>query len=325
MMTAPLNPLALGLDIGGSRTKLGLVDSSGRVVTSRDFSTRVEKDAPEAFIEQLLQAIHHLLDPHQGEVIGIGASFLGWLNEAGTGPQFCMNAPALHHIDFKTLLGNAFQLPVTVHDDVTAHTLAEYHFGSGRGSRRFLCLAMGTGLGAGVIINGQPLQFTGGCAGDTGHVILRLDGPACSSGCRGCAEALIGVAGIERLAAEKYATPRPASDIIRAAAEQRDPVAVQVMREIGGYTGELLSSLFPIFLPEQITLTGGTSRAGHILLEAAMTGFEELSGAYYRTYASLPGVDFRGVQISLSSLEGETGVIGAVVDFFRAAQPVRSS
>jgi glucokinase len=308
-------PLAIGLDIGGSRTKMGIVDSGGRVIEERVFSTNA-KDSNRDFVENLLKEIQLLLDMRRDEVIGIGVSFLGWLNEARTGPQFCMNAPALHHVDFKNLLGNAFQLPVIIHDDVTAHTLAEYHFGSGRGSRRFLCLAMGTGLGAGVIINGQPLDFTGGCAGDTGHVILRPDGPACSSGCRGCGEALIGLAGLERLSAQKFSDTRPASDIIRAAAEQRDPVAVQVMREIGGYTGELLSSLFPIFLPEQITLTGGTSRAGRVLLDAAAARFEQISGAYYRTYASLPGVDFRGVQISLSSLEGETGVIGAATDFF---------
>jgi predicted NBD/HSP70 family sugar kinase len=183
---------------------------------------------------------------------------------------------------------------------------------------------LGTGLGAGVIINGKPLEFTGGCAGDTGHVILRPDGPACASGCRGCGEALIGVAGIERLAIEKYQDHRPVSGLIRAAAEQRDAVAVQVFKEIGFYTGELLASLFPIFLPEKITLTGGTSRAGKVLLEAATARFEDLSGAYYRTYAGLPGIDFRGVQISLSSLKGETGVIGAATDFFRTTLPVQS-
>jgi glucokinase len=309
-------PLAIGLDIGGSRTKMGIVDSGGKVTETREFSTRIINTSHKDFINRLLEEIHHLVDLDRGDCVGIGVCFLGWLNQAGTGPQFCMNAPALHNIDFKALLTDAFRLPVVVHDDVTAHTLAEYHFGNGRGSRRFLCLAMGTGLGAGVIIDGKPLDFTGGCAGDTGHLILRPGGPVCASGCRGCAEALIGVAGIERLAAEKYADKRPASMLIRAAASQSDQVAVEVMQEIGMYTGELLSSLFPIFLPEQITLTGGTSRAGHVLLEVAKERFEELSGSYYRTYANLPGVDFKGVQISTSGLEGETGVIGAVTDFF---------
>jgi glucokinase len=315
----PASSWAIGIDIGGSRTKLGLVTPEGRIVDLRVLPTIQSHHETDEFIGKLLEEINSLLIPNKRRVVGIGACFLGWLNDAGTGPQFCMNAPSLHQVDFNALLSEAFQLPVIVHDDVTAHTLAEFHFGSGRNSRRFLCLAMGTGLGAGVIISGKPLDFTGGCAGDTGHVILRPGGPVCASGCRGCGEALIGVAGIKRLAAEKYADKRPARELIRAAAEKKDPVAVQVLGEIGQYTGELLASLFPIFFPEQITLTGGTSRAGDVLLEAAITRFEELSGVYYRNYASLPGVDFRGVRISLSSLDGETGVIGAVTDFFRAA------
>ena len=166
---------------------------------------------------------------------------------------------------------------------------------------------------------------SGGCAGDTGHIILRPGGPACASGCSGCGEALIGVAGIERLAAEGYGDSRPASELIGAAASRADPVAVQVLAQIGQYTGELLSSLFRIFMPERIALTGGTSRAGDVLLEAVVARFEAMTGAYYRTYASLPGVDFAGVQISLSLLKGETGVIGAVTEFFRPSDAARSA
>ncbi|MGQ9683962.1 MAG: ROK family protein, partial [Anaerolineae bacterium] len=140
-----LPPLALGLDIGGSRTKLGLVDSSGMVVEGHSFVTLAQGQDPGPFIERLLMEIRDMLGPRRRQIIGIGASFLGWLNESGTGPQFCMNLPALHEVDFKNLLADAFDLPVLVHDDVTAHTLAEYHYGFGRGSRRFMCLAMGTG------------------------------------------------------------------------------------------------------------------------------------------------------------------------------------
>lgn len=315
-MRPSIIPYAIGLDIGGTRTKIGLVDSNGLIVQASEFSTNVIVDSPSEFIAKLLEEIDSMIKWDPKKIKGIGLCFLGWLNKGRNGPQFCMNAPALHDIDFLTLLEENFHLPVVVHDDVTAHTLAEYHFGGGRGSQRFLCLAMGTGLGAGVIINGKSLDFTGGCAGDTGHIILRPDGPQCTSGCRGCGEALIGVAGIERLATEKYADKRQASELIRAANSQSDSVAIDIMREIGSYTGELLASLFPIFLPEQIILTGGTSRSGEVLLKAAKSRFEELSGVYYRTYASLPGVDFPGVNISLSKLEGETGVIGAVTEFF---------
>jgi glucokinase len=312
----PASRLAIGIDIGGSRTKLGLVTPEGRIQDVRTLPTIQNDRDPDEFFQQLLMDIQSMLIPNKERVIGIGACFLGWINNAGTGPQFCMNAPAFHQRDIKKILSSNFHLPTLIHDDVTAHTLAEFYYGNGQGCQRFLCLAMGTGLGAGVIVNGKPLQFTGGCAGDTGHVILQPGGPACASGCRGCGEALIGLAGIERLAKVKYQDYRSATDLIHAAARQADPVAMDVLGEIGRFTGQLLSSLFPIFMPEKITLTGGTSRAGTILLDATVERFEELSGDYYRAYASLPGIDFKGVEIDLTSLEGETAVIGAVAEFF---------
>jgi len=309
-------PLAIGFDIGGSQTKIGLVNRRGKVIALRVFPTQVQDSTLESFLTRLQEEIQAVLNMAPQGVLGIGITFLGWINEARTGPFFCMNAPALHGFNLKGWASERFHLPVVVHDDVTAHTLAEYTFGSGRGARRFLCLAMGTGVGAGVIIDGEALQFSGGCAGDTGHLILRPGGPTCSSGCKGCAEALIGVAGIERLASERYGAPRPAHEVIRGAAKGNDTTAVEIMRIIGGYTGELLASLSNIFLPERIVLLGGTARAGGVLLETARQQFEYLVGDYRRSLSAISKGVFSGVEILLSQLKGETGVIGAVVDLF---------
>jgi len=311
----PAGSVALGVDIGGSRTKVGLVSQAGEVVYLHELATRVAPESPRRFIAVLLSSMRDALHQAGGPVLGIGLAFLGWLNKGRTGPYFCMNAPALHDFNFKALIEDEFRLPVVVRDDVTAHTLAEYRFGSGRGCRRFMCLAMGTGLGAGVMVDGRPLDFTGGCAGDTGHILLRPGGPQCTAGCRGCAEALIGVAGIERLAREVYRVPRSAAEIIQGAANGSDPVAVPVMREIGMYTGELLASLFPIFVPHRIALTGGTAKAGEVLLAAARERFENLMGGYCRSYESVSGHRFTKDDIVLGELSGETGVIGAVADF----------
>ena len=142
-----------------------------------------------------------------------------------------------------------FGLPVKLIDDSNAHALAEYSYGTGQGSHRFMNLAMGTGVTAAVILYGTPLQFTCGCAGDTGRMILRPGGPPCSAGCKGCAEALIGVAGIERLALEKLGTPVSARQVIELARAGTDALATAVVSEIGGYTGELLASLSLSFCP----------------------------------------------------------------------------
>ncbi|MBW7897123.1 MAG: ROK family protein [Opitutaceae bacterium] len=308
--------LAVGLDIGGTMTKLGLVDRAGRVHSAREFPTRSSEFTRDAFFERLFAEIRHLMSMAPAPVIGIGACFLGWIDPARTGPFLCMNLPELHGTNVRGLLENEFHLPVVVNDDVSAHTLAEYTYGSGRGARRFLALAMGTGLAAGVIIDGQPLRFTGGCCGDTGHLILRPDSDiVCSAGCHGCGEALIGTENIARLGRSAYGREITARELIADARSGREP-AVSVMREIGAYTGELLASLAAIFLPEVICLVGGTARAGTVLLEAVRARFEALVGTYHRNYARLAGDYYRGVQIRLGELTGETGVIGSTVELF---------
>ena len=119
-------------------------------------------------------------------------------------------------------------------------------------------MAVGTGLGAGVVIDGEPLRYLGGCAGDTGHVIIKPGGPSCSMGCRGCAEALCGVAGIEQLAKERTGQATPAHEIISRAREG-EPEAAAIMEQIGQWLGLTLASLCSIYLPERVALTGGVS------------------------------------------------------------------
>lgn len=309
-------PVALALDIGGSATKVGLVSSAGEILDLEETPTDVQTIGLEDFLGKVLEMLDEMLRGADGPLAGIGGTFLGWIDEARTGPYLCMNAPALHGLNLRRILEERYSLPVHLIDDANAHAIAEYRLGSGHGCRRFMSLAMGTGLGIGVLIDGEPLDFTSGCIGDAGHIILRPDGPTCSSGCRGCGEALIGVAGIELLAREKYGLVKSAHEIIQAAREQSDPQAIATVREIGLYTGELLASISHIFLPDQIALTGGTATAGHVLLNAVRTKFDELVGEYHRRFARASKGYYSEVNIVLGELRGETGVIGAALGVF---------
>ena len=308
---------ALGFDIGGTSTKLGVVSRSGEIAHFRQFPTDAQGTDASVFVECLLQNIRECLDQAQGEVVGIGMSVHGYADEARTGPILCFNTPALHGLNLKRIVEEAFSLPVIVNNDLTAHALAEYPFGSGRGTRRFLCLAIGTGVGAGVIVNGEPLRYVGGCAGDTGHIIIEPGGPACPTGCRGCAEALCGVAGIERLARQQYGHAVSAREVISAARTGDDPTSTAIIRQIGGYLGQLLASLSVIYLPDRIALTGGTAEAGPVLLEAIADRFESLVGDYHRNFARMGGDYYQGTEIVLGEMRGATGVVGAVVELLQ--------
>ena len=309
-------PQVLGIDIGGTNTKFGLVDEKGTITKFKKIATNTENGNLPAFLDQLIFESKRLLNHLDIVPLGIGLSLLGWLNDERTYTLFSMNSPSLNGYDLKALFEGEFKLPAILNEDLVAHNLAEYYWGSGRGYDRFLILAMGTGVGASMMIKGKPLKFTGGCAGDTGHIILRPDGPPCPEGCCGCGEAFIGTPNIERLAIQKYGSSLRASEVIRKARDQSDSIAIDIIKEIGMYTGELLASLTPIFLPSRICLTGGTAKSGTILLEATKARFEELAGRYQRNCTAYSCGYYQGVDIVLSELPGETGVLGSVVEFF---------
>ncbi len=306
--------------MGGTSTKVGLVDVAGQVSAFERIPTDVGTEPPDPFLARLTDCVRRVLAGAPAGVVGIGLSVHGWTDDARRGPILCVNTPSLHGVDMKGLLSKAFGLPVVVNNDLTAHVMAEYAYGVGQGARRFLCLALGTGLGAGVVVNGEPLRYVGGCAGDTGHLILEPGGPACSTGCRGCAEALCGVDGIERLAREVYGKAVSAHDVISAAREGKDERALAVMGRIGRWVGQLLASLSVIYLPDRMALTGGTAEAGPVLLEAARARWDELVGDFHRTYVRM-GDYYDGTEIVLGRTRGETGVVGAVGELLVTARP----
>jgi len=308
---------AVGVDIGGTHTKLALVDARGKIAEFERIETSAFGD-PRPFLDELVRRIESLRGERQ-RVIGIGLSVHGYIDAERKGPIVCPNTPALRGLDLRELMQESFGLPVAINNDLTAHALAEYEYGSGRGTRRFLCLAVGTGLGAGVIIDGEPLRYLGGCAGDTGHVVIKPGGPSCSMGCRGCAEALCGVAGVERLAKERTGLETPAHEVI-ARAREGEPEAAAIVGQIGEWLGLTLATLCSIFLPERVALTGGIPEAGPALLEACEWRFRELVGLYHERTVEMAGQFYQGVELVQGEMPGQTGVVGAVVELLRPSE-----
>ncbi len=309
------SPYAVGVDIGGTHTKLALVDTAGKIAEFERMNTSAFGD-PQPFLDELVDRIETLRWGRRG-VIGIGLSVHGYVDAERKGPIVCPNTPALRGVDLRRLMQESFGLPVAINNDLTAHALAEYEYGSGRGTRRFLCLAVGTGLGAGVIIDGEPLRYLGGSAGDTGHVIIEPGGPSCSMGCRGCAEALCGVAGVERLARERTGTEIPAHEVI-SRARLGEPEATSIVGQIGEWLGLTLATLCSIFLPERVALTGGIAEAGPTLLEACERRFRELVGLYHERTVEMAGQFYQGVELVRGEMPGQTGVVGAAVEVLRS-------
>lgn len=313
---APQSPLTVGIDVGGTHTKLALVDDNGEISNFRRMPSDTSTD-PQPFLDDLVQNARELVELGGADVMGIGMSLHGYVDDKG--PIVCPNTPALRGLNLRGLMEDAFGLPVVVNNDLTAHALAEYHFGSGRGTKRFMVMAMGTGLGAGIIIDGEALRYAGGSAGDTGHVIIQPGGPECSMGCKGCAEALIGVPGIERLAKERTGRDIPAHEVI-AGARSGDPEMVPIIQQIGEWLGLTLATLSVIYLPERIALTGGQAEAGKVLLEATERRFRELVGTYHERTAEMTDLFYERVEFVVGEMRAQTGVVGAVAELLRPAR-----
>lgn len=303
---------ALGIDIGGTNVKLGIVRQDGVVEVFQRFPSEAKGSSAEAFIFRLLDHVASLIEQNPYPLVGIGISMHGFLNADHTAPIVCKATPALNGVNFSRLLGDAFSLPVTLNNDLIAHTLAQYYYGVGRGVQRFMCLAIGTGLGAGVIIDGQPLTFSGGSSGDSGRLILVPGGPACSYGVSGSAEALCGTAAIERLALQQYGFTVPAHDVIAAAQRGDDPLAIKIMEEIAMAIGWTIASLCAIFQPQRVALTGGTAEAGRALLDPVCHRYEEMTAAYNRILSEASAGTFGKAEIVLGEAREQSGVLGAV-------------
>jgi glucokinase len=295
---------AIGIDIGGTHTKLAIVSGDGAIQYLESFPTAAREN-PYDYLENLTQRIGQIVT--HNEITGIGLGAPGFLSKDRRSIRYNPNTPALVGIDFVNLLDH-FNLPVWIEEDLNVPAVAEYHFGEFRGAPRLMTSSIGTGLGAGLVVEGKVLDFFGGTIGDTGHIILQPDGPTCTAGCHGCGESLIAIPGIERLA-EKYNHNKShhieAREVISAVTEGQS-WAIEIIEEIGVWLGQWLASVSPIFLPSHILLCGGVAEAGEPLRKKAELRFRELSGPEYTQCV-----------IALSHFGGRAGVIGAATPFLK--------
>jgi glucokinase len=308
----------LGIDIGGTATKCAVVQPDGTIIHRDKIPTEARGTDPEPFFTRLFALTDGLVEQSRDSLIGIGISSHGEVDRERRRPIIAGNTPALRNVDVRGRIEARYGLPVVMNNDLTAHALGEYYFGCGSGIERFMCLAMGTGLGAAMIVAGKPLIIDGGNSGNTGLIILDPTAPRDSNGICGSAEGLIGVPGIERLARERYGYPVPAYEVIAAARDGHDTTAAAIMTQVGTWVGQTLASLSVIFYPHRIALTGGTASAGVVLLEACRLEFDHLVGDFFRDLAANTGGNFRDVEIVLGEGGADTGVLGACVELFQA-------
>jgi len=306
---------AAGVDIGASTTKIGLVagDAPARIAMEHTIPTQLRGIDPDLFVTYISETVRQMA--HGGRITRLGVSLCSLINADHTGAMLSVNAPALNRFNIKEAFEARFGCSVRVMNDVNAYALAEKYYGAGQGAQRLLCIALGTGLAIACINDGRQLETWAGVCADAARIILEpAAGVACNGGVHGSAEALCGMAAIERQGRLRYGRDDiSARAIITASRAGDDPIAAAIMAEIGDHVGHLLAILSPIFFPQRIVITGGTSEAGEPLFGAIRARYAALIGDYMANLALLDTGVGRPVDIVKGALGPEAAIIGCVI------------
>jgi glucokinase len=313
---------AIGIDIGGTRTKIGLVRADPAIpgwelIAHCTIPSNLKTPDPAPFLESASQVVEGYFEQHPVE--GIGIALCSLINRQRTGASISVNAPALNNLNLKHIFASRFGCPVKIINDVNAYALAEFHYGAGRGVERLLCLALGTGMSIAAIAEGNVIETWAGVSADAGRIVLDPHSEArCAGGVVGSAEALIGTAAIRRLAQEAYQNDVPARQVIAACAAGADPIAIRIMQGIGSHAGHLLALLSPVFFPQKIIVTGGTAEAGEPFLRAIRDRYRSMIGEYMLHLSSLDGSSPTPVEIVKGELGPEASILGSVFEFLNS-------
>jgi glucokinase len=296
------------VDVGGTKIAAGVVTPEGRILKETRYPTPA---SPVRLLDSIARAV---LEVKNGfEVDGVCLAVAGLVLAEENKVVFSPNLHAVEDIPLKGKLEPRIGLPLTLENDANAATWGEFRFGAGSEVDHLVFVALGTGIGGGVISHRMLVRGAQGSAGELGHVTIQASGPRCACGNRGCLEALASGTAIRRRARE-LASEHPGSALGRLAADREvlgedvtrlaregDGVAVAVLEEAGRWLGIGLAGFVNVFNPEVITVGGGVMAAGELILEAAR---EEV-----RLRARPPSRDL--VQIKEATLGPMSGVLGA--------------
>jgi glucokinase len=322
----------IGIDLGGTNIRIGLVDGAGRVKARRKLLTRAGGGPTQAF-KRTAAAVAEL--HKRRKVMSVGIGIAGLVEHSAGIVRVPPNLPGWNGTPVKQTLARLTGLPVFCTNDANAVALGEWSYGAGRGCRNLVCVTLGTGVGGGVIANGRLFVGANGAAGEIGHTAIFADGLPCLCGHNGCVERYVGSryvedrarkrvrAQVKRLKDHKNQTslfpgvktdgPSRMLELAKGdagritmrevgrAARAGDRLALELVDEIGDYLGTALANAVELLDPERIVIGGGVSRIGRPLLAAVRR-------SVFSRIQALPG---RKLGIVLSELGNDAGIVGA--------------
>ena len=298
MVTGMEKPYVVGMDIGGTNTVFGIVDSRGNVLATDSVKTQSYSKI-EDYVEAVCTKLRPLIESFGGvekiKGMGVGAPNGNYYN--GT-IEFAPNLPWKGVLPLASMFEERLGIPTALTNDANAAAVGEMTYGAARGMKDFIMITLGTGVGSGIVINGQVYGHDG-FAGELGHVIVRRDGRICGCGRKGCLETYCSATGVARTAREFLAARTdasllrniPAESIVSKdvydAAVQGDKLAQEIFEFTGNILGEALADAIAFSSPEAIILFGGLAKSGDYIMKPIMKAMENNLLNIYKGKAKL--------------------------------------
>ena len=318
--------LILGIDLGGTKILSALIDVNGKTLSSDCVPTPVSEGV-EAVIGAIIESCGSVIKRSGMEFSDLWAIGLAAPGLISSGTGIVHTSPNLtgwKDVPLRDMIEKALGKPVFMINDAHAAAIGELHFGAGRGCRHFVYVTVSTGIGGGLVLNGEIYEGSGGFGGEIGHMVIDDNGPFCSCGNRGCWEMLASGKALEREARRRvesgvktsilsfclpersegpYSIPLNclSAKAILAAAKAGDAIANELINRNAYYLGIGLANIINIFNPERIIIGGGLSNMGDMLLKPAV------AEAGRRAFKQ----PFEAVKFVIAELGAESGVIGA--------------
>lgn len=280
MNTGMEKPYAVGIDIGGTNTVFGIVDARGTVIASNSIKTGAY-EKPEDYVDEVCKNLLLLIEANGGvdKIKGIGIGAPNGNYYSGN-IEFAPNLPWKGVVPLAKMFEQRLGIPTALTNDANAAAIGEMTYGAARGMKDFIMITLGTGVGSGIVINGQLVYGHDGFAGELGHVIMRREnGRLCGCGRKGCLETYCSATGVARTARE-FLTARTEPSLLRAipaeeitskdvydAAVKGDALAQDIFNFTGTILGEALADFVAFSSPEAIILFGGLAKSGKYIFD----------------------------------------------------------
>ena len=302
--------VTLGVDVGGTKIAAGVVDGDGSIIDTERVETPAEDS--DAAVRAIVEVVSRLCKAHEG-IAAVGVSAAGFVSSDRATMLFTPNL-AWRNLPLRKLLEKEIDVPVVIENDANAAAWGEFRYGSASDADELLLVAVGTGIGGGVVVDGHLVRGWFGTAGEIGHLRVVRGGHPCGCGQRGCWEQYASGSALVRFARERVVDgdrllaeaggDRDEIDgqLVTRLAVAGDPLCVDLLADLGTWLGEGIASLCAILDPQRVVIGGGVGDAGDLVMGPLQTAYDE----------TLPAKDNRPhAEIRLASLGNAAAIIGA--------------